>query len=118
MTLLAGRTLLASRWTVIVDVWDAATTTYVSMSSVHPCSFAGVANKDLEEFASRINWDLRVGFFDVYPLGCGDIKFVTRCEAPRVDSVHLGGRRAAAAASGTPSQAGRRRRLAVVPGPA
>ncbi len=31
---------------------------------------------------SRINWDLRIGYFDVHPIGVGDVKFVTRFVLP------------------------------------
>lgn len=32
---------------------------------------------------SRINWDLRIGYFDVHPIGVGDVKFVTSSRFPR-----------------------------------
>ena len=69
-----------------MDVWDSVKkpTTMFSITSVHPKSFRSLARQSLAEFASWINYDLRIGFFDVFPFDDWEIKFSVAVECPRV----------------------------------
>ena len=69
-----------------MDVWDSPSrpTTTVFITSVHPKSFRSLARQSLAEFASWINYDLRIGFFDVFPFDDWEIKFSVAVECPRV----------------------------------